>query len=216
MYSSLKWSDSFRVVTKAGYFPRLLGAWPLATFVIKLNQKKSNKKYFIKKEISIGKSKLSNIILLQHTFETHKNYPSIQTKCKFHLQQTRAKTKKCQKKTSDLDLVLGTCAKTLSVSTVVSALCWTCWKSNKGIWTRLSLLATHPVDQIQGMLISMYAFQGQLNNYKIILSLIVQVNIVLNVVDSEWCFDDLCGSHLQSQSELYHISWWYYTQRLLI
>ena len=90
--------------------------------------------------------------------------------------------------------------------------CWTCWKSNKGIWTRLSLLATHRVDQIQGMLISMYAFQGQLNNYKINrLSLIVQVNIVLNVVDSHWRFDDLCGSHLQSQSELYHISWWYYT-----
>ena len=61
------------------------------------------------------------------------------------------------------------------------------------------------------MLISMFAFQGQLNNYKIILSLIVQVNIVLNVVDSDWRFDDLGGSHLQSQSELYHISWWYYT-----
>ena len=66
--------------------------------------KKSNKKYFIKKE-SIGKSKLSNI-LLQHTFETHKNYPSIQTKCKFHLQHSRTKTKKCRKMTSDLDLVL--------------------------------------------------------------------------------------------------------------
>ena len=62
------------------------------------------------------------------------------------------------------------------------------------------------------MLISMFAFQGQLNNYKINrLSLIVQVNIVLNVVDSDWHFDDLCSSHLQSQSELYHISWWYYT-----
>ena len=46
------------------------------------------------------------------------------------------------------------------------------------------------------------------------LSLIVRVNIVLNrtvVVDSDWCFDNLCGSHLQSQSELYHVSWWYYT-----
>ena len=48
------------------------------------------------------------------------------------------------------------------------------------------------------------------------LSLIVQVNVVLNravVVDSDWCFDwrfNLCGSHLQSQSELCHISWWYY------
>ena len=29
--------------------------------------------------------------------------------------------------------------------------------------------------------------------------------------DSDWRFDNLCGSHLQSQSELYHVSWWYYT-----
>ena len=46
------------------------------------------------------------------------------------------------------------------------------------------------------------------------LSLIVRVNVVLNrtvVVDSDWHFDNLCGSHLQSQSELYHVSWWYYT-----
>ena len=45
-------------------------------------------------------------------------------------------------------------------------------------------------------------------------SLIVRVNVVLNrtlVVDSDWRFDNLCGSHLQSQSELYHVSWWYYT-----
>ena len=43
------------------------------------------------------------------------------------------------------------------------------------------------------------------------LSLIVRVNVVLNrtVVDSDWRFDNLCGSHLQSQSELYHVSWWY-------
>ena len=41
-----------------------------------------------------------------------------------------------------------------------------------------------------------------------------RVNVVLNrtvVVDSDWRFDNLCGSHLQSQSELYHVSWWYYT-----
>ena len=41
------------------------------------------------------------------------------------------------------------------------------------------------------------------------LSLIVQVNVVLNrtvVVDSDWRFDNLCGSHLQSQSELYQVS----------
>ena len=45
------------------------------------------------------------------------------------------------------------------------------------------------------------------------LSLIVRVNVVLNrtVVDSDWRFDNLCGSHLQGQSELYHVSWWYYT-----
>ena len=46
------------------------------------------------------------------------------------------------------------------------------------------------------------------------LSLIVRVNVVLSrtaVVDSDWRFDNLYGSHLQSQSELYHVSWWYYT-----
>ena len=50
--------------------------------------------------------------------------------------------------------------------------------------------------------------------FKSRLSLIVRVNIVLNrtvVVDSDWRFDNMCGSHLQSQSELYHVSWWYYT-----
>ena len=48
------------------------------------------------------------------------------------------------------------------------------------------------------------------------LSLIAWVNLVLNtcrtvVVDSDWCSDNLCGSHLLSQSELYHVTWWYYT-----
>ena len=46
------------------------------------------------------------------------------------------------------------------------------------------------------------------------LSLIVRVNVVLSrtaVVDSDWRFDNLYGSHLQSQSELYHVSLWYYT-----
>ena len=45
-------------------------------------------------------------------------------------------------------------------------------------------------------------------------SLIVRVNVVLNrtvVADSDWRFDNLCGSHLQSLSELCHVSWWYYT-----
>ena len=42
----------------------------------------------------------------------------------------------------------------------------------------------------------------------------MRVNAVLNrtvVVDTDWRFDSLCGSHLQSQSVLYHVSWWYYT-----
>ena len=41
------------------------------------------------------------------------------------------------------------------------------------------------------------------------LSLSVRVNVVLNrtvVVDSDRRFDNLCGSHPQSQSELYHVS----------
>ena len=29
-------------------------------------------------------------------------------------------------------------------------------------------------------------------------------------LDSDWRFYSLCGSHLQSQSKLYHVSWWYY------
>ena len=52
------------------------------------------------------------------------------------------------------------------------------------------------------------------SHFKSRLSLIVRVNVVLNrtvVVDSDWRFNNLCGSHLQSQSELYHVSWWYST-----
>ena len=48
------------------------------------------------------------------------------------------------------------------------------------------------------------------NHFKSRLSLIIRVNVVLNrtvVVDSDWRFDNLCGS----QSEVYHVSWWYYT-----
>ena len=48
-----------------------------------------------------------------------------------------------------------------------------------------------------------------LDNFKSRLNLIVRVNVVLNrtvVVDSDRRFDNLCGSHLQSQSELYHDS----------
>ena len=52
------------------------------------------------------------------------------------------------------------------------------------------------------------------SHFKSRLSLIVRVNVVLNrtvVVDSDWRFDNLCSSHLQSQSELYDVSWCYYT-----
>ena len=52
------------------------------------------------------------------------------------------------------------------------------------------------------------------SHFKSRLSLIILVNVVLNrtvVDDSDWRFDNLCGSHLQSQSELYHVSWWNYT-----
>ena len=50
---------------------------------------------------------------------------------------------------------------------------------------------------------------GPRSHFKSRLSLIVRVNVVLNrtvVVDSDLRFDNLCGSHLQSQSELYHVS----------
>ena len=44
------------------------------------------------------------------------------------------------------------------------------------------------------------------------LSMIVRVNLALNktVVDSDWRFDNLFCSDLQSQSKLYHVSWWYF------
>ena len=54
-----------------------------------------------------------------------------------------------------------------------------------------------------------HAFDGDNSKNKTIsesrLSLIVRVHVVLNmtvVVDSDWRFDNLCASHLQSQSEL--------------
>ena len=50
------------------------------------------------------------------------------------------------------------------------------------------------------------------------LSMILWVNVVLNrtvvVVDSDWRFDNLSSSHLQSQSELYQASWWYWHNSL--
>ena len=57
------------------------------------------------------------------------------------------------------------------------------------------------------------------SHFKSRLSLIIRVNIVLNrtvVVDSDWRFDNLCGSHLRSQSELYQVSWWYYTLVIVV
>ena len=51
-------------------------------------------------------------------------------------------------------------------------------------------------------------------HFKSTLCLIVRVNVILNstvVVDIDWRFDHLCGGHLQSQSGLYNVSWWYYT-----
>ena len=47
-----------------------------------------------------------------------------------------------------------------------------------------------------------------LPNFKSRSSFIVGMNVVLNrtiVVDSDLRFDNLCGSHLHSQSELYHV-----------
>ena len=35
-------------------------------------------------------------------------------------------------------------------------------------------------------------------------SMIIWVIFVLVIVDSDWCFDNLCSGHLQSQNELYH------------
>ena len=45
------------------------------------------------------------------------------------------------------------------------------------------------------------------------LSINARVNVVLNrtVVDNFGRFNNLCGSHRQSQIELYHVSWWYLT-----
>ena len=56
--------------------------------------------------------------------------------------------------------------------------------------------------------------RSHFKSFKCRLSLIVRVHVVLNrtvVIDSVWRFDNLCGSHLQSQSELYHVNWRYYT-----
>ena len=44
--------------------------------------------------------------------------------------------------------------------------------------------------------------------------MIVRVNVDLNgtvVFDNDWRYYNLCVSHVQSQSELYHVSWRYET-----
>ena len=45
--------------------------------------------------------------------------------------------------------------------------------------------------------------------------MIVRKTVVLNrtVADSDGRFANLCGSHLQNQSELYLVSRWYYTHQ---
>ena len=62
MYSTLKWSDNFRVVIKAWDSPGYLEHDPRYFCRYIEPKKKLTKKYFIKKEMSIGKSKLSNFI----------------------------------------------------------------------------------------------------------------------------------------------------------
>ena len=41
--------------------------------------------------------------------------------------------------------------------------------------------------------------------------MIVWVSVVKTVLDSDSHFGNVCDSHLQSQSELYHISGWHLT-----
>ena len=63
-------------------------------------------------------------------------------------------------------------------------------------------------DKIENKTLFCERFESR-SHFKSRLSLIVGVNVVLNrtvVVDSDWHFDNLCGSHLQSQIELYHAS----------
>ena len=53
-----------------------------------------------------------------------------------------------------------------------------------------------------------------IKNTKSRLSLIVWVNVVMNrtvVVDSDWRFDNLCGRHVQSQSELMVLYYGYWS-----
>ena len=57
------------------------------------------------------------------------------------------------------------------------------------------------------------------SHFKSRLSFIVRVNVVLNRTvffgDSDWRFDNLCDSHLQSQSEFYHVISWNYTHNTI-
>ena len=56
-----------------------------------------------------------------------------------------------------------------------------------------------------------YVTEEDLKFYVSRWNMIVRVNDVLNrtVNDSDRRFNNLCGSHLQSQCELYHVSGWY-------
>ena len=83
---------------------------------------------------------------------------------------------------------------------------WSMWKGRKLnkliFWT----------DAPYGCII--FRFEPR-NHFISSLSMIVRrMNVLIlnrTVVDSDWLFDNLCGSHLQSQSELYLVSWWYLT-----
>ena len=85
--------------------------------------------------------------------------------------------------------------------------------TGNGIWTKLRLgtgICYTPLqDHLIILLLSYISTRTvvQIVHLKSRLSLIVRAV----VVDSDWRFDNLCGSYLQSQSELYHVSWWYYT-----
>ena len=86
-------------------------------------------------------------------------------------------------------------------------ICYTCWRDTS-------------VQGTQNLALGKYSYnlficeRLEPRSYFKRLSLIIRVNVVLNrtvVVDSDWRFDNLCGSHLQSQSESCHVCWWYYT-----
>ena len=82
-----------------------------------------------------------------------------------------------------------------------------CWTASFRRWAVLLKINTTKKKSVKGL------NPGVISDDVSRLSMIVQMNVVLNttVVDSDWRLDNLWGSHLPSQSELYHISWWYQT-----